>query len=226
MAGGLTDYLKRKLLDRIFSDAAYSIPATLYVGLVTDTNTQAQRHAGTVTEVTGTAYARVAVTNNNTNWPAASGSTTASKANGTAITWAISLATWGTVTGFIVADASSGTNILAWGDLLAAEKAVQSVDISTDLLQCPGHGYAAGDKLKFSSIAGVAVPAGLTDGAYYFVIASGLVTDAFKVSATSGGSAINITAIGGGKVGLSQELAVGVGITVNLPVGALVLTAL
>jgi hypothetical protein len=38
------------------------------------------------------------------------------------------------------------------------------------------------------------LPTGLTEGTVYFVV--GATTDTFQVSATSGGSAVNITAIG------------------------------
>ncbi len=77
------------------------------------------------TEVSGNAYARVAVTNNATNWPAASAG---SKANGAAITFPQATpAGWGVVTQFGIFDASTAGNLLAWGDLTAS-KTVDALD--------------------------------------------------------------------------------------------------
>jgi hypothetical protein len=87
MAGGVADSVEKQLLDKYFGATDFTPPATFHAALGTDTNTVAQRSAGTVTEVsTGvwTNYARIAVTNNTTNFPNASG-TTASKSNGTVI---------------------------------------------------------------------------------------------------------------------------------------------
>lgn len=61
---------------------------------------------------------------------------------------------------------------------------------STDLVAVTGHGYVAGDDVVFSDLTG---GAGLVAGTTYYVIASGLTADAFKVSGTLGGSAIDIT---------------------------------
>ena len=62
--------------------------------------------------------ARVTVTNNATNWPAASGG---AKANGIEIAFPTATAPWGTVTHFAVYDAVSGGNMLLWGALLASK---------------------------------------------------------------------------------------------------------
>lgn len=61
---------------------------------------------------------------------------------------------------------------------------------STDLFTITGHGLVAGDPLVFSDMTG---GAGITPGQSYFVIASGLTADALRVSATLGGSTINVT---------------------------------
>ena len=87
MAGGISDAYEKILLDKLFSSADFTPPATLYFALLTDTNTSIQRAAGTVTEVaTGvwTNYARIGQTNNATNFAAATG-VTASKTNATAV---------------------------------------------------------------------------------------------------------------------------------------------
>lgn len=124
MAGSKSNYLEDKLLDGVLGGTNFSQPATVYVALFTDSNSQAQRDAGTVTEVSGSAYARVAVTNNATNWPAAS---SGAKANGAAVTFPAATGSWGTVNAFGIYDASSAGNLLYHGDLTVA-KAVTSGD--------------------------------------------------------------------------------------------------
>lgn len=51
------------------------------------------------------------------------------------------------------------------------------------------HGFAAGDTVTFSTTG--ALPTGLTAGTVYYVISTGLTTDTFRVSTSSGGSAVN-----------------------------------
>ncbi len=112
---GFSDYLEKKLLDHVFGGSAYTSPATLYFGLATATITDATTGT-TVTEPSGGSYARVGVTNNTTNFPAASG-TTATKKNGTVINFPEATASWGKVTHFFIADAATGGNILAYAAL-------------------------------------------------------------------------------------------------------------
>lgn len=123
MAGSFADFLENELLDHVFGAAAYSAPATLYVGLYTATPSD----AGGGTEVSGGAYERVSVTNNATNFPAASGG---AKANGTAITFPQASASWGTVSQFGIFDASTAGNLLVWGDLTAS-KTIDSGDTAS-----------------------------------------------------------------------------------------------
>lgn len=117
MAGSLSDYLEKEILDHIFggntAGNVYTPPATLYVGLSTTTIVD----AGTgITEPSGNAYARASVANTTTNWSAASG-TTATKTNATDINFTTPTGSWGTVTDFFIADALTGGNIIAYGTL-------------------------------------------------------------------------------------------------------------
>lgn len=107
---GKSDYLENKLLDHVFGATTYTAPATLYVALYTAAPTD----AGGGTEVSGGSYARAAVTNNTTNWPAASGG---AKSNGAAITFPTPTANWGTIVAFGVFDAASAGNLLYWGNV-------------------------------------------------------------------------------------------------------------
>jgi hypothetical protein len=111
MASALTNTSLPVVLDALFGKVTPStVPATLYFALFTAT----PNAAGGGTEVTGGSYARVAVTNNNTNFPATSAQ---NKTNGTAIAFPASTAAWGTVVAWGVYDASSGGNLWAYGPL-------------------------------------------------------------------------------------------------------------
>jgi len=105
-----SDYLESKVLDHLLGRTTYTAPATVYVALYTTAPTD----AGGGTEVSGGGYARKAVTNDATNWPAASSST---KSNGTAIAFAEATADWGTVVAFGLFDAAIDGNLLYWGEL-------------------------------------------------------------------------------------------------------------
>lgn len=107
MAGSKSNYLENKLLDLVLGGVAFSSPATVYFALFT----VAPSDTGGGTEVAGGNYARVAVTNNATNFPAASSGT---KQNGTAITWPTASASWGVVVAIGVFDASTAGNLLYW----------------------------------------------------------------------------------------------------------------
>lgn len=108
MPGGKGNYLSNKILDYVLSGVSYTPPATVYIALYTATPSG----SGGGTEVTGGSYARIAVTNNATNFPAASGQ---SKSNGTLIDFGTASADWGTIVAAAVYDASSSGNELYWG---------------------------------------------------------------------------------------------------------------
>lgn len=71
-----------------------------------------------------------------------------------------------------------------------ATVAAVTATASTDLVNLNAHGLVAGNTVVFSALTG---GAGLTAGTTYYVIATGLTTNSFKVSATAGGSAVDIT---------------------------------
>lgn len=124
-----TDFLENELLDHVFGDSAYTAPSTLYIGLSTTTPND---DGSNFTEVSGNNYARVAVSNNLTEWPAASGG---SKTNGNAITFPEATGSWGTITHAGIFDASSGGNLLAVGPLDTS----RTID-SAEVLEIPATG--------------------------------------------------------------------------------------
>jgi len=103
-----SNLLENELLDHVLGNSSYSPPATVYVALFT---TSPSDSSGGV-EVSGGGYARVAVTNNLTNWPAA---VSGSKSNGTVISFPTATAAWGTIVAFALMTAPTGGDILYWG---------------------------------------------------------------------------------------------------------------
>lgn len=114
MAGSKSNYLENALLDHVYGGGNYTRPGTVYIALFT----AAPSDSGGGTEVSGGSYARLAVTNDATNWPAASGGL---KSNGTLFTFVTASASWGTVVAFGIFDASSAGNLLNWGDLTVSK---------------------------------------------------------------------------------------------------------
>jgi hypothetical protein len=110
-----TTYLDNALINEAFGAVGYTPATTLYVALSTTTPTTA---GASITEPSGNGYARVAVTNNTTNWPSASNG---SKSNGTAITFPAATGSWGTVTYFCIFDAATAGNCIGYGALNTAQ---------------------------------------------------------------------------------------------------------
>jgi hypothetical protein len=112
MSGSKSDYLEKKVLDHVLGNTAYTAPSTVYVALFTVAPTD----AGGGTEVIGGSYLRLAITNNTTNWPNATGTSPTTKTNGTSFAFAPATADWGTVTAWALFDAISSGNMLFWSD--------------------------------------------------------------------------------------------------------------
>jgi hypothetical protein len=119
-----SNFLELELLDHVLGNAAYTAPATLYVAL--HTADPGEAGAQNTNEATGTSYARVAVTNNATNFPAASGG---SKSNGTAINFPTpGSGGWGTVTHWSIGDAASGAGNILFSGALTLSKTINAGD--------------------------------------------------------------------------------------------------
>ena len=120
MASGKSNNFSNKILDHIFGSTSYSQAATVYIGLWAASSLSATSTGSTAGEVSGGAYARVAVTNNTTNWTPTN-SSSQQKQNGTAINFPTPTANWGTVGQVAILDAASAGNILYWGDLSSSQ---------------------------------------------------------------------------------------------------------
>lgn len=119
-----SNYLELEILDHVLGGGDYARPATVY--LAASTADPGESGSG-LAEPSGNGYARVAITNNSTNFPAASGGV---KSNGTLISFPAATGAWGTITHYALMDASSGGNML-YKFALAVSKAPTSGDTLT-----------------------------------------------------------------------------------------------
>lgn len=207
------DLGKNKMLDGLDESVSGAI-THVGVGNLTDPGTGAN-YGGTEATGGSPAYARQAVT-----WGAAA---SGQKANTGALTFDIAAGTYAFLLFF---NASSGNtnNFLGYAPINGSVKGFFSVDttVSNDALFSVAHGLADGDRVQLFNVFSESLPTGLSEGTVYFVVSS--TTNSFKVSTTSGGAAVDITAVAGGEgffqkvipeVFASQgQLAVGVGAVV------------
>jgi hypothetical protein len=124
MAGSMSNYLEDIILDHILGDTSFATAATVYIGLWTATLSDTSTGA-TAGEVSGGSYARVAVTNNTTNWPDASGGT---KSSGAAFDFGTASGSWGDVTDWAIVDSSSGAGNIYYYGTLTTPKTIASGD--------------------------------------------------------------------------------------------------
>ena|SRR5688500_7938116 len=121
----MSDYLENKLIDHIFRNRSFSVPAAIYVALFT----AAPSDSGGGTEVSGGSYARVQVGPSDSAWESTQGTTAAEASTGTGgatengadITFPAPTANWGSVTHFGIFDASTSGNLLFHGALATAK---------------------------------------------------------------------------------------------------------
>jgi hypothetical protein len=120
----MSNYLKQQLRAHIFRTATFAKPAHLWIGLFTSSPTD----AGTGTEVSGGAYARVQRDPSDANWTAAS-PTNGETDNAAAVTFPAPVgADWGVIGWIGIFDAGpTGGNLLIWGEL-AIHKTVNDGD--------------------------------------------------------------------------------------------------
>lgn len=129
MAGSITNAFAKRVLDHVFRSAALGLDATnVWVGLMTAVT---DAEAGTVTEVSGGAYARVAVARSGTpGWVAATTADPSATENSGTITFPTATASWGTVTHFGIWDAATVGVLIWWADL-TTPKTISSGDTAT-----------------------------------------------------------------------------------------------
>jgi hypothetical protein len=189
MSAVLTDVCKNSCLDSAVAGAPGS---ALFLGLHT-----APGQAGAEVAGGSPAYARKAIT-----WQAAGAVTQGAKDITAAVTFDVPAGT--TVRGVGLWSATTAGTIRAWSPAGASARRAIAVNDATDVtnndIWSPAHGLVAGNSVLFWATIGAVLPTGLAEDTEYFVIATGISTDSFRVSATLGGSAVDITAIGDGDV--------------------------
>lgn len=166
--------------------------AVTHIGVVTSAT-----YPGTGTNFTGTeatggspAYARQAVT-----WgtPAAG-----QVSNTNAMTIDVPA---GTYAFFVLMNAVTGNtnNYIGYLPFAGASPVkgfgtVNAAGVTADAITSAGHGLANADRVIVYNVFAESLPTGLTEGTLYYVV--GATTDTFQLSLTSGGAAVDITAIG------------------------------
>lgn len=184
-----TTYTSDKILN-LYRATNFTAPANVYAGLLTAVT---GAEAGTVTETTYGSYARQAIT-----FGAPGAGTPGRLIQASSITFpAKSDAGSVTIIAVGIYDAVSAGNLmdvimLYDGAPLAA--IVRDADVTNNDILSPTHGLVADTQVRFEQFPGSpTLPAGLSEDTTYWVIATGLTADIFRVSTTQGGGAVDIT---------------------------------
>jgi hypothetical protein len=185
-----TTYQSDKILNHAYRNVAWTSPTAVYAGLLTAvTNAE----AGTVTETAYGGYARQAIT-----FGAPGAGTPGRKIDAGVLTYpAKSDAGSVTVIAFGCYDALTVGNLtdviyLFDGSPLAA--LVRDADVANNDILSPTHGLVADTQVRVEQFPGSpTLPPPLAEDTTYWVIATGLTADIYRLSATQGGAAIDIT---------------------------------
>jgi hypothetical protein len=152
---------------------------------------------GTGTNATGTeatggspAYARQGVV-----WGAAAAEI---KQNTNTITIDVPAGTYGFFTWWNAGTGNTG-NYLGYAPINGTVRGFATVDtvLTNDQFLSPGHGLANTDRVMLYNVLGTTLVTGVSEGTVYFAV--NVATDTFKVSLTSGGAAVDLTAVAGGE---------------------------
>jgi len=106
-----------------------------------------------------------------------------------------------TVRAIATYDAVTAGTQKAWSPAGASARrafSVDAADVTADTITSAAHGLVNGNSVLVWATIGAVLPTGLAEDTEYFVV--GAATDTFQLSATFGGAAINLTAIGDGDV--------------------------
>lgn len=145
-------------------------------------------------------------------------------ANSSAVTFPQNTGTAQDVIAYGVYTAATAGTLKAIG-FLSPDPPIVGVanDTTTEDITAPAHGLVADQRVLVLAIPGTVLPAGITEGTNYFVIATGLTTDTFRISTTSGGAALNITAKGAALFMSYVAVTIAANATPEFAVGALIM---
>lgn len=203
---------EEKILNRIFRTDPGSIrPSALWVALLTTLPDAAGAGSAEVAGLAG----RVQVTQADADWTDPTAGTQGEVENVDVIDFGDFAGDTERAIGVAVFDdETAGTmklfSALATGWLYFAGKA------STEVLTCAGHGLADDDRVF---VRGQGLASGLDAKVEYYVV--GVSGDTFQLSLTSGGSAVNVSADGGGQFAKSRAQDLQDGNPVTIPANAL-----
>jgi hypothetical protein len=218
---GLLDYIGGRLLEFMVGKTAMPALPTCYLALLTTLPNEAGA-GGVETDYAGYVRKQTA----GTDWNNAAGSAPRTLNNAAKLTFASPTGdpTNNPVIAAALMDAASGGNYLAL-DYLGAFDWLPFFANTDDIASCKAHSCAANDRVVFSGEFGGTLPTGITAGTLYHVITDSLAADGFKVSATQGGAAVNITATGNGMLRKVTPMQITNGVVPSFDVGALMLKA-
>lgn len=190
--------------------------APTHVGLI---KTITDWRAGTVTEAAYTGYARAAVT-----FGAAANTSPAGgreRANSGAVSFPANTGANEDQIAWGVYSAVSAGTLYAIG-LLDDDPPILGTADTADLITAYSHGLVADQRVFVLAAPGAVIPTGLAENTAYFVLATGLTANAFKLSTTSGGTAVDVTAGGASMFIPYKAVTVAGGATPSFAIGALV----
>jgi hypothetical protein len=184
----LNDTGKNVALDGLDEAIAAGIK---YIGIFQSSADPGTGSTFTGTEATGgsPAYARQAVT-----WGAAA---SGAKSNSGALTFDVPAGSYHAFGLFNAVSGNGAGNFMGYlpfGGSVKGFGTCESADVTANTIASSAHGLVNGDRVMVYNVFAESLPTGLTEGTLYFVV--GAATDTFQVSLTSGGAAVDITAVG------------------------------
>lgn len=204
-----TAALSNKINDHVLNIASYPQP-TLLMRLYT---AAVGSDASGWTEVTGGGYSAQSIPT------AFAASASNAAATDEAISFGPSTAAWsGDIVAWTIED-SVTSDILYQGYMVASNRPF-AARASDDFLVSPDHGLSNGDTVIVQKLADFDMPVGVTQGTIYYVV--NLTSTAVQLSATLGGSPVDLTDDGFGWVGEIAPATVGAAnITYRVPIAGL-----
>lgn len=188
-----------------------------FVGLITAIT---DFRAGTVTEASYTGYGtRPGIT-----YGAAGNTTPAGgrqKANSALVTFPQNTGANQDVIAWGIWSAATAGVLQAIG-FLDTDPPVFGTGLASDTIEAFGHGLQTDQRVYVLAAPGAPLPTGLSENVAYFVLAAGLTADAFQLSTTSGGAAVNITVGGCALFMPYKAVTVATNATPEFAIGALV----
>ena len=121
MPYAFSNYFENIIINHLLRGESYTPPSTLYVALFTSDATEEELENGTLThEVSGNGYERQVVT--------FSQATNGTSSNTNNVEFPEATGSWGTIKYCAIMDASTGGNILMWGQL-TSQKTIDAGEI-------------------------------------------------------------------------------------------------